>query len=69
MLLNDSKKDFASRLDQHENIGRGKIGTVALQRIIRSPKLKNAVFILETPKIEQKDDLKNLKLAKKMIQK
>lgn len=67
--FNDSKKDFSSRLDQHENIGKGKIGTVALQRFIRHPKLKNAVFILETPKIDQKDDLKNLKLVKKMIQK
>ncbi|MFC1709119.1 deoxyribonuclease IV [Candidatus Omnitrophota bacterium] len=67
--FNDSKKDFASRLDQHDNIGKGKIGTAALQRIIRHAKLKDAVFILETPRIEQKDDLKNLKIAKKMIQK
>jgi deoxyribonuclease-4 len=67
--FNDSKKDFASRLDQHENIGKGKIGLLALQRIIKHPKLKNSVFIIETPKTSQKDDLMNLKVVKKMVKK
>lgn len=67
--FNDSKKDFDSHLDQHENIGKGKIGLAALQRIVRHPKLKKAVFILETPKVNQGDDLKNIKIVKKMLKK
>ncbi len=67
--FNDSKKDFSSRLDQHENIGKGKLGSAALQRIIRHPKLKSAVFILETPKAKADDDLINLGLVKKMVKK
>ncbi len=65
--FNDSKKDFSSRLDQHENIGKGKIGLPALQRIIRHPKLEDSVFILETPKINAKDDKANLALVRKMV--
>ncbi|MDD5005073.1 MAG: deoxyribonuclease IV [Candidatus Omnitrophica bacterium] len=64
--FNDSKKDFSSHLDQHENIGKGKIGFLALQRIIKHPKLKNSVFILETPKVEKDDDKMNLSIVKKM---
>ncbi|MBL7198000.1 MAG: deoxyribonuclease IV [Candidatus Omnitrophica bacterium] len=64
--FNDSKKDFASRLDHHENIGKGKIGLSTLQRIIRHPKLRNSVFILETPKMNIKDDMINLSTTKKL---
>lgn len=64
--LNDSKKDFASRLDQHEHIGTGKIGLAGIQRIVKHPKLKNAVFILETPKMTIKDDEMNLKIIRKL---
>ena len=63
--FNDSKKDFSSRLDQHENIGKGKIGLTALQRIVKHPKLKNCVFILETPKYNKDDDKLNLSITKK----
>jgi len=67
--FNDSKKDFSSRLDQHENIGRGKIGYLALQRIIKHPKLKDAIFILETPKMNPRDDAMNLSIVRKMLKK
>ena len=64
--FNDSKKDFSSRLDQHENIGKGKIGLLAMQRIIKHPKLKNSVFILETPKANIDDDKMNLSITRKL---
>ncbi len=47
--LNDSKNPFASRKDRHENIGKGHIGTEAIERIINHPKLYNLPFLLETP--------------------
>jgi deoxyribonuclease-4 len=65
--FNDSKKEFSSHIDQHENIGKGKIGLAALQRIIKHPKLKDSVFILETPKMTKDDDEINLTTVKKML--
>ncbi len=64
--LNDSKKDFSSHLDQHEHIGKGKIGSLALQRILKHPKLKNLTYILETPKMNPKDDSINLATVRKL---
>lgn len=66
--LNDSKKDFASRLDQHEHIGKGKIGLLAMRRIIKHPKLKDSIFILETPKMGLEDDKANLATVRKLAQ-
>jgi deoxyribonuclease-4 len=65
--FNDSKKDFASHIDQHDNIGKGKIGLTALQRVIKHPKLKHCVFILETPKMTIEDDTANLAVARKIL--
>lgn len=64
--LNDSKKDFYSHHDQHENIGKGKIGLLAFKHIIKHPKLKNLTFILETPKMNPEDDLVNLTIIRKL---
>ncbi|MFC1752734.1 deoxyribonuclease IV [Thermoproteota archaeon] len=65
--LNDSKKDFESRLDHHEHIGKGKIGTAGIRRVVREPRLKDPVFILETPKANEDDDKMNLKVVRKMF--
>ena len=48
--LNDSKKDFGSRIDRHEHIGDGAIGTKAFEYIMRDERLKRVPKILETPK-------------------
>lgn len=62
---NDSMVEFASHKDRHENIGQGKIGQGGFQALIKSPKLKNIDFILETPWKEGektiKRDINNLK--------
>jgi len=62
--LNDSKKDFDSHLDQHDHIGAGKIGLRGMQGVVRSKQLKDKVFILETPKKNDDDDLKNVTLVR-----
>ena len=64
--LNDSLSPFGSRVDRHHHIGKGNIGMDAMKRIINHPKLKQAAFILETPKESDKDDLRNLAIVKKM---
>jgi len=65
--LNDSRKDFSSRLDQHEHLGRGKLGMAAIRQIVKHPKLKNKVFILETPHKELQDDAKNLAVVRNIL--
>ncbi len=52
--FNDSKVEFNSKKDRHENIGEGLIGEEAMKRILNHPKLKQIPFILETPAL--KDD-------------
>jgi deoxyribonuclease-4 len=50
--LNDSKGEFAKRLDRHEHIGQGNIGREAMRRIVNHPSLQDKPFILETPELE-----------------
>lgn len=47
--LNDSKKPHASRVDRHDNIGKGFIGMEFFERIARDNRFENIPFILETP--------------------
>ena len=47
--LNDSKKDIGSRVDRHENLGKGAMGEGVFIRIINDPRFDNMPLILETP--------------------
>ncbi len=47
--VNDSMTEFGSRKDRHEKLGKGTIGLDAIARIINHERLKDLVFILETP--------------------
>lgn len=47
--LNDSMKEFDSKKDRHEKIGKGTIGLEAIKNIITHPQLKDLPFLLETP--------------------
>jgi len=49
MHLNDSKKELASRVDRHDNIGKGFIGTDLFRRIMNDPRFDDMPLILETP--------------------
>lgn len=57
--INDSKNECGTRKDRHENIGFGKIGFTALNKIIHHPQLKSVPKILETPYVGE--DKKNQK--------
>ena len=61
---NDSKSDFNSHVDRHENIGNGKIGIGGFEAILKDKRLKDLDFILETPNSKVKDDLEILKKIK-----
>jgi deoxyribonuclease-4 len=50
--LNDSKTPFQSRRDRHELIAEGSLGAEPFRRIMRDPRLRHVMKILETPKGE-----------------
>ncbi|MBC8486472.1 MAG: deoxyribonuclease IV [Bacteroidetes bacterium] len=49
MHLNDSKKDLATRVDRHDNLGKGFLGEEVFKRIMNDPRFDNMPLILETP--------------------
>ncbi len=49
MHLNDSKKDLATRVDRHDEIGKGFVGLETFKLIINDPRFDNIPLILETP--------------------
>ena len=67
--FNDSLSEFNSHVDRHQHIGKGEIGLQGMARIINHPKLKNASFIMETPKETDKDDKRNIAVAKSLAAK
>ena len=47
--LNDSKKELASRVDRHHNIGKGLLGLDVFRRMMNDPRFDDMPIILETP--------------------
>ena len=47
--LNDTKKEFRSRVDRHDNIGLGFLGKDVFVRMMKDPRFDNIPIILETP--------------------
>ncbi len=48
--VNDSLKPCGERIDRHEHIGKGQIGSKAFRRLVNDPHLRGCPMILETPK-------------------
>ncbi len=47
--LNDSKSALGSKIDRHENLGKGEIGEKAIKALLHDPRVKEIPFVLETP--------------------
>jgi deoxyribonuclease-4 len=47
--LNDTKKEFGSRVDRHDSIGKGLLGEEVFRRIVNDPRFDKMPIILETP--------------------
>lgn len=59
--LNDSVKDFNSKVDRHQHIGKGFIGLDAFRRILNDRRFFGLPMCLETPKgPDLKEDIENL---------
>lgn len=62
--LNDAKKSLGSRVDRHEQIGEGCLGTDAFRWVVNDPRLQGLPGILETPKQDaHKRDMDPINLA------
>ncbi len=48
--LNDAKTPFGSRLDRHENIGKGTMGLPPFRQLMNAERFRRVPKILETPK-------------------
>ncbi|MBI5001192.1 MAG: deoxyribonuclease IV [Euryarchaeota archaeon] len=69
--LNDSKGALGSKLDRHEQIGKGAIGLEAFRCLVNNPAFKETPGFLETPPLPNGEDSfkKNLKLLKSLREK
>lgn len=66
--LNDSKKEFNSRVDRHEHIGKGFIGVEAFRLLMNDRRFWGLPMCLETPKgPDLKEDRENLELLRSLI--
>jgi deoxyribonuclease-4 len=64
---NDSKKEFGSKVDRHEHIGKGCIGKEPFGFLLNDQRLEHIPKILETPKKSAEEDRRNLKLLRSLI--
>ncbi|WP_372949915.1 deoxyribonuclease IV [Mariniphaga sp.] len=49
MHLNDSKKDFGSKVDRHDSLGKGTLGLEVFECIMNDDRFNGIPLILETP--------------------
>ena len=66
--LNDSKKEFHSRVDRHEHIGKGFIGVEAFLLLMNDKRFWGLPMCLETPKgPDLAEDRDNLTLLRSLV--
>lgn len=66
--LNDSKRELNSRVDRHEHIGKGLLGTRAFRLLLNDSRFRGLPMCLETPKgPDLKEDKINLKLLRSLL--
>ena len=57
---NDAKAARGSKLDRHEHVGEGTIGSAAFRRLLHDERFAHAAFIAETPVDEPGDEMRNV---------
>jgi len=66
---NDAKAARGSKLDRHQHIGMGTIGTAAFRRLLNDPRFAQSAFIAETPVDEDGDEASNVSALKSLVTK
>jgi deoxyribonuclease-4 len=64
--INDSKGKLGSRLDRHEQIGKGYIGVDGFRNLMNDERFRDVPMVLETPGGE-KEYARELKLLRSLV--
>jgi deoxyribonuclease-4 len=66
--INDSKKDFGTRVDRHEHLGKGFIGEKCFEMLVNDKRFFKIPMVLETPKgPDLKEDIENLAVLNRLV--
>lgn len=66
--LNDSYKDFNSKVDRHQHIGKGFLGLNSFRRVLNDQRFFGLPMCLETPKgPDLKEDIENLATLRSLL--
>jgi deoxyribonuclease-4 len=65
--LNDSKGALGSRLDRHENVGKGKIGRRGIRAFLHYPGVQERPLIMETPFRDVRTMKSSIKLVRALM--
>jgi len=65
--LNDSKTPLGSRTDRHWHIGKGYIGKEGFRYLINHPFIRNLPGIMETPRKDTVEDLRNMRVIQSLV--
>jgi len=69
--LNDSRREFASRVDRHAGIGDGHLGLEPFRLLVNDPRFRSLPMILETPKgiaDGEELDARNLRILRSLVE-
>jgi deoxyribonuclease-4 len=67
--MNDSKREHGSRIDRHEQIGKGHIGEAGFRFLMNDPRLHSVPKILETEKGEEMiEDIENMRVLLSLVE-
>ena len=67
--MNDAKAARGSKLDRHEEIGKGTMGLEPFRRLLNDKRFAHAAFIAETPVDEPGDEERNVRVLKSLVEK
>jgi deoxyribonuclease-4 len=65
--MNDAKAQRGSKLDRHQQIGRGTIGLAPFARLMNDKRFAHCAFVAETPVDEPGDERRNLDALKALV--
>jgi deoxyribonuclease-4 len=66
--MNDAKAARGSKLDRHEQIGKGTMGLEPFRRLLNDTRFAHAAFIAETPVDAPGDEERNVKTLLSLVE-
>jgi deoxyribonuclease-4 len=66
--MNDAKAARGSKLDRHEQIGKGTMGVEPFRRLLNDARFAHTAFIAETPVEAPGDEERNVRLLRSLAE-